>query len=105
MKIFSESERVKLVQSVKSIEDNLDDLEQIDIEAKHISDLIEEDEEIIKQRIRGLRFMEKREKQRTKKSSSMFRFIILTSICGLDPLIALALSGLLSDPEPSTPAG
>lgn len=89
-----ESQEIEIAKAAQAIEDDLDNLDLLEREAKHISDITKEGQEYTKRKIMVLRHLEKIERKKAQRDQKRLLFVILVYLVGLDPLRAMALCAM-----------
>lgn len=100
---MKEMQEMELAKIAAIIEDDIDNLDLIEREAQHMSEMLKADREMVKRRISAMRHIEKMERKKAQRSKQRLLMSILVFICGIDPLRAMALCALMD--EQSQPGG
>ncbi len=98
-----EAAEIELAKIAAAIEDDIDNLDKIEREAQHMSELLKVDREMTKRRILAMRHIEKAERAKARRSNQRLMMSILVFICKIDPVRAMALCSMMD--EQSQPGG
>lgn len=94
---FTEQQEIELAKSASLIEDNIDELDIIERESKHIAELTKFGLELTRRHVLAMRHLEKIERKKAQRSQKRLLFVILVYICRIDPLRAMTLCAMADD--------
>ena len=94
---YTESQEIELAKVAQLIEDDIDNIDQVEREAQHLSEVMKADAAMTKRRLMSFRYLEKQERKKAQRSRQRLLFVILVYLCNVEPLRAMALTAMADD--------